>query len=104
LTYINHITGIGESIGLLATKQERLFLPAKLIIRGAVIMPYVNIRITNEGVTPEKKELLIKGATQLLMDVLNKDPNTTFVVVDEVDTDNWGIAGETITARRKKGL
>lgn len=67
-------------------------------------MPYVNIRITNEGVTPEKKELLIKGATQLLMDVLNKDPNTTFVVVDEVDTDNWGIAGETITARRKKGL
>ncbi|RNC29131.1 MAG: putative tautomerase [Candidatus Dichloromethanomonas elyunquensis] len=66
-------------------------------------MPYVNIRITNEGVTPEKKEQLIKGATQLLVDVLGKNPNTTFVVIDEVDTDNWGIAGETITARRKKG-
>ena len=67
-------------------------------------MPYVNIKITNEGVTPEKKELLIKGVTQLLVDVLDKNPNTTFVVIDEVDTDNWGIGGETVTAFRKKGL
>jgi 4-oxalocrotonate tautomerase len=67
-------------------------------------MPYVNIRITNEGVTPEKKDLLIKGATQLLVDVLGKNPNTTFVIIDEVDTDNWGIAGESITTLRKKGL
>jgi 4-oxalocrotonate tautomerase len=72
-------------------------------LKGEILMPYVNIRITNEGVTPEKKEQLIKGATQLLVDVLGKNPNTTFVVIDEVDTDNWGIAGETITARRKKG-
>lgn len=66
-------------------------------------MPYVNIRITNENVTPEKKEQLIKGATQLLVDVLGKDPATTVVVIDELDTDNWGIGGETITARRKQG-
>ncbi|WP_146553015.1 4-oxalocrotonate tautomerase family protein [Rummeliibacillus sp. SL167] len=66
-------------------------------------MPYVNIKITNENVTPEKKALLIKGATQLLVDVLNKNPNTTVVVVDEVNTDNWGIAGETITVRRQNG-
>ncbi|MDQ0154712.1 tautomerase family protein [Robertmurraya andreesenii] len=66
-------------------------------------MPYVNIKITNEGVTPEKKAELIKGATQLLVDVLGKNPNTTVVVIDEVDTDNWGIAGETVTERRKNG-
>ncbi|RHW36764.1 4-oxalocrotonate tautomerase family protein [Lysinibacillus yapensis] len=66
-------------------------------------MPYVNIKITNEDVTPEKKEALIKGATQLLVDVLGKNPATTVVVIDEVNTDNWGIAGETVTNRRKEG-
>ncbi|PZE19634.1 2-hydroxymuconate tautomerase family protein [Paenibacillus xerothermodurans] len=66
-------------------------------------MPYVNIKITNEDVTPEKKALLIKGATQLLVDILGKNPATTVVVIDEVDTDNWGIGGETVTVRRKQG-
>ncbi|MBD8027388.1 4-oxalocrotonate tautomerase family protein [Ureibacillus sp. Re31] len=66
-------------------------------------MPYVNIKITNEDVTPEKKAALIKGATQLLVDVLGKNPATTVVVIDEVDTDNWGIGGETVTKRRKEG-
>jgi 4-oxalocrotonate tautomerase len=51
----------------------------------------------------KKKAELIKGATQLLVDVLGKNPNTTVVVIDEVDTDNWGIAGESITVRRKNG-
>lgn len=67
-------------------------------------MPYVNIKITDEKVTPEQKAQLIKGATQLLVDVLGKNPATTVVVIDEVPTDNWGVAGETITERRKKGL
>ncbi len=66
-------------------------------------MPYVNIKITNEGVTPEKKAELIKGATNLLKDVLGKNPQTTVVVIEEVETDNWGIGGETITERRKRG-
>ncbi len=66
-------------------------------------MPYVNIKITNEGVTPEKKAELIKGATQLLQNVLGKNPQTTVVVIDIVDTDNWGIGGETVTLRRKRG-
>ena len=65
-------------------------------------MPYVNIKITNEGVTPAKKDQLIKGATRLLQDVLGKDPQTTVVVIEEVDTDSWGIGGESITARRKR--
>lgn len=67
-------------------------------------MPYVNIKITNENVTPEKKAALIKGATQLLVDVLGKNPSTTVVVIDEVDTDNWGIGGESVTIRRKNGM
>ena len=66
-------------------------------------MPYVNIRITRDGVTAEPKTTLIKGTTQLLVDVLGKNPQTTVVVIDEVDTDNWGIGGESVTVRRKQG-
>ena len=66
-------------------------------------MPYVNIKITKEGVTPEQKAALIEGATQLLVEVLGKNPQTTIVVIEEVDTDNWGIAGESVTARRARG-
>jgi 4-oxalocrotonate tautomerase len=65
-------------------------------------MPYVNIKITNEGVTSEQKAKLIKGVTDLLQQVLNKNPQTTVVVIDEVSTDNWGIGGEQVTERRKK--
>ena len=66
-------------------------------------MPYVNIKITKEGATREQKAELIKGVTELLRDVLGKNPATTEVTIDEVDTDNWGIAGETVTLRRAEG-
>ena len=65
-------------------------------------MPLVNIKITKEGATPEQKAELIKGVTDLLVKVLNKNPRTTVVVIEEVETDNWGIGGETVTAIRKK--
>lgn len=65
-------------------------------------MPYVNIRITREGATPEEKAALIRGVTQLLAEILGKNPQTTVVVIDEVDTDNWGIGGETVTVRRQR--
>ena len=65
-------------------------------------MPYVNIKITDEGVTKEQKYALIKGATQLLVDVLNKNPATTIVVIDEVNTDNWGIGFDQVTELRQK--
>ena len=65
-------------------------------------MPYVNIKITNEGVSKEQKEQLISGATQLLVDVLGKNPATTVVVIDEVETDNWGVGGKQITELRKQ--
>jgi 4-oxalocrotonate tautomerase len=63
-------------------------------------MPIVNIQITREGSTPgasaataEEKAALIKGVSQLLLDVLNKPLDSTFVVIDEVDTENWGRGG-----------
>lgn len=67
-------------------------------------MPYVNIKITQEGATAEQKAQLIAGVTDLLKNVLGKNPETTVVVIEEIETDNWGIAGESITLRRKKGL
>lgn len=66
-------------------------------------MPYINIKITREGATAEQKAALIRGATQLLVDVLGKNPATTVVVIEEIDTDNWGVGGESITERRKAG-
>ena len=65
-------------------------------------MPFVNIKITKEGATAEKKAELVKGVTDLLVSVLGKNPKTTVVVIEEVDTDNWGIGGETVTALREK--
>jgi len=64
-------------------------------------MPYINIRITREGATAEQKAELIRGATDLMVRVLNKNPATTFVVIDEVETDNWGVSGQSVTALRR---
>jgi len=66
-------------------------------------MPYVNIKITREGATTEQKAALIKGVTDLLAKVLGKNPANTVVVIDEVETDNWGIGGEPVTIRRQRG-
>lgn len=66
-------------------------------------MPFINIKITKDSATPEQKAELISGVTQLLKDKLNKNPATTVVIIDEVDTDNWGIGGEQVTARMTKG-
>lgn len=63
-------------------------------------MPYVNIKITDENVSNKDKRKLIKGVTDLLQTVLNKNPKTTFVVIDEVSTDNWGIGGVSVTDLR----
>ena len=64
-------------------------------------MPFVNIKITDEEVSSEDKQRLISGVTSLLQEVLNKNPETTIVIIDEVSTDNWGIAGEQVTQQRK---
>jgi 4-oxalocrotonate tautomerase len=72
-------------------------------------MPIVTIQVTREGtaagngsITPEEKAALIKGASQLLLDVLGKPLESTFVIVDEVDTDNWGWGGLPVLEYRQK--
>jgi 4-oxalocrotonate tautomerase len=64
-------------------------------------MPYVNIKITREGATPEQKAELIAGVTDLLVRVLDKKPATTFVVIDEVAFEDWGIGGLPVDQYRK---
>ena len=65
-------------------------------------MPYVHIKITDEGVTSSQKAELIAGVTELLQRVLQKNPATTVVIIDEVATDSWGINGEQVTTLRGK--
>lgn len=67
-------------------------------------MPYVNIKVTGgrEAPSAEQKAELIAGVTDLLVRVLNKNPETTVVVIDEVEMDNWGIGGKSVTERRKQ--
>lgn len=65
-------------------------------------MPYVNIKITREGgTTAAQKADLIRGVTDVLVDVLDKSPATTFVVIDEVDLEDWGIGGMPVETFRK---
>ncbi len=66
-------------------------------------MPYVNIKITREGGTTQaQKADLIKGTTDLLQRVLDKSPATTFVVIDEVDLEDWGIGGLPVEEYRRQ--
>ena len=68
-------------------------------------MPYILIQITKENVSTAQKQQLIQEATDLVVRVLHKDPATTFVVIHEVDTDNWGVAGESVsTIRNRQGI
>ena len=63
-------------------------------------MPIVTIQVTREGTTPdrasvsaEEKAALIKGVSELLRDILGKPLDSTFVVIEEVDPENWGWGG-----------
>lgn len=64
-------------------------------------MPYINIKVTDERVTQEQKYQLIQGATQLVVDILNKDPKTTHVIIDEIPTENWGVDGKQYLGTKK---
>jgi 4-oxalocrotonate tautomerase len=85
--------------------------PAPLLFTepGVQTMPIVTIQITREGNTPgtnaataEEKARLIQGASELLRDVLNKPLDATFVVIEEVDLDNWGVGGVPVEAFRRQ--
>lgn len=72
-------------------------------------MPYVNIKVTREGTTPdrpgvtrEQKAELIKGVSELLLKVLNKPMDRTFVVIDEVEKEDWGVGGLPVDEWRRQ--
>jgi 4-oxalocrotonate tautomerase len=67
-------------------------------------MPYVKLEVTREGVTREQKQQLIKGITDLITEVLNKDPHLTHVVIQEIELDDWGYAGDQVSVLREKGI
>ncbi|TCC96515.1 4-oxalocrotonate tautomerase family protein [Pedobacter hiemivivus] len=67
-------------------------------------MPFVKIEVTREGVTKAQKQALIKGVTDLITEVLNKDPHLTHVVIQEHDLDDWGYAGEQVSELRARGI
>jgi 4-oxalocrotonate tautomerase len=67
-------------------------------------MPYIKIEVTREGVTREQKQQLIKGVTDLVTNVLNKDPHLTHVVIKEIELDDWGYAGDQVSVLREKGI
>lgn len=67
-------------------------------------MPYIKIELTREGVSKEQKQALIKGVTDLITQTLNKDPHLTHVVIQEIELDDWGYAGEQVSELRKQGI
>jgi len=67
-------------------------------------MPYIKIEVTREGVTREQKQTIIKGVTDLISDTLNKDPHLTHVVIQEIDLDDWGYAGDQVSVLREQGI
>ena len=65
-------------------------------------MPMVNVKITREGATTEQKRQVIAEMTEVLARVLGKNPETTIVIIEEVDNESWGIAGQSVAERRKQ--
>ncbi|BCP52415.1 4-oxalocrotonate tautomerase [Kaistia sp. 32K] len=72
-------------------------------------MPIVTIQITREGsglgrdaATAEEKARLIAGTSQLLLDVLGKPLDSTFVVIEEVELENWGWGGLPVPELRRR--
>jgi 4-oxalocrotonate tautomerase len=65
-------------------------------------MPYVNVRITKDGVTTEQKRQIVKEITETLQRVLGKRPDHTHIVIDEIEPENWGFSGMLTTEYRKQ--
>jgi 4-oxalocrotonate tautomerase len=94
--------GRGETAGVILLSKPAVFIPAITSRRSIIYVPYVNIKITREGASAEQKAVLIREVTRLLAEVLGKNPQTTVVVIEEVETDNWGIGGETVSVLRQR--
>jgi 4-oxalocrotonate tautomerase len=66
-------------------------------------MPYINVRITRDGVTPQQKKQIVEEMTHTLVSVLGKKPEHIHIIIDEVEPENWGFAGMLTTDYRAQG-
>lgn len=60
-------------------------------------MPYVKVEIAKGIADQNQKRAVIRRITDVLAEELGRNPEYIFVVIDEVDTDNWGRKGMTLT-------
>lgn len=68
-------------------------------------MPFVNIKITREDhTTASQKSEVIRGVTKVLEDVLHKPPSLTFIVIDEVELEDWGFQGISVEEHRRRSV
>ena len=65
-------------------------------------MPMINVKITKEGATAEQKKQVMAEMTDVLTRVLGKNPATTIVIIEEVETENWAIGGEPVSELRRR--
>ena len=65
-------------------------------------MPYINVKITKDGVTVEQKKRIVEEMTRTLVSVLDKKPEHIHIVIDEIEPENWGYAGMLTTEYRNK--
>ena len=65
-------------------------------------MPYINVKITKDGISVEQKKQIVEEMTQTLVKVLNKKPEHIHIVIDEIEPENWGYAGMLTTEYRQK--
>jgi 4-oxalocrotonate tautomerase len=72
-------------------------------------MPFVTVQLTREGTKPgsdgltaEEKAAIFQGMSQVLLDVLGKPHAWTWVVIQEVDTADWGWGGMPVLDYRER--
>ena len=80
--------------GIAKDWNEVLYMPSKA---WRLFMPYVKVEIAKGIASVEQKRAVIRGMTDVLVKELGRDPEYVFVVIDEVDTDNWGRKGQSLT-------
>ncbi|MBW8523662.1 tautomerase family protein [Chryseobacterium chendengshani] len=67
-------------------------------------MPFIKVDVLREDLNREKKQQLIRELNKAVTTVLNKDPHLTHIVINEIEDDNWGYAGEQVTILKEQGF
>ncbi|UKB82123.1 4-oxalocrotonate tautomerase family protein [Chryseobacterium sp. MEBOG06] len=67
-------------------------------------MPFITIDVLREDISREKKQELIQKVSEVITIVLNKDPHLTHIIINEIDNDNWGYAGEQVSVLKEQGF